>query len=631
MVVSGSRLIPISIGAAVVFLGFVIFIFALHADKPGGDQRITSFSYGEYAPDHGVDWSFVTLPDDWYRDSRYIEEAWYRFEFDLEVLPIELNALYFPALSQNLSVYLNGIEVGNGGSMEKPIARNWPRPLLFPVAPEFLQTERNEILIRVVSEPPGRGLLGKFYLGDRKALLPFYSSRSLLKGTVPMVITVVLIIFSVLLMSITLRRPSDSQYAWGGACLLGLAAHSLPMLTQLLPISSLFWEWWQHSSIGFTAVFITVFIHRFLDMRKVRLELAAGCVVLVASILGLLVGSFGYQATYFQNAGAFWGLLSIAIGAIPLCTLISALLAHPDIRKIVLLGAGAALFLFGAHDALFVMGYLSRQNGYLIHYASPLVTTVFASILFLRFADTSREADELNRNLENRVEAKSRELADTYERLMQLEQQQILAQERERFNRDIHDGLGGYLAGALAMAESSSGNSSALATTLRDATDEMRLMLDSAEAHGDDLGMILGNIRPKLERQLKQSGFTLTWYINETAPIEFLGPSAVVQVVRIVQESVNNSMKHSGGNHVCVSLQDTSDNTVQLDISDNGTCDSTTRIGGRGMSNIRARALQVNARVTIIPAGKLGGCTISIVFDGARDAEHASLIVRNAG
>ena len=91
-----------------------------------------------------------------------------------------------------------------------------------------------------------------------------------------------------------------------------------------------------------------------------------------------------------------------------------------SVQKIVMLGAGSMLFVFGAHDALFVAGYLSMQNGYLVHYASPIVALIFTAILFGRFARASRMAEELNRTLEQRIAEKSAELTSTYQRLQQL-------------------------------------------------------------------------------------------------------------------------------------------------------------------------------------------------------------------
>ena len=598
-------------------------IFHVHSVMPSASEQVIEFSSGEFSPENKVSWKSVALPDDWRKRNLPISHAWYRFEFDLDTLPLKLNALYFPTLSQNLAVYLNGVEIGDGGSLQEPVARHWPRPLMFPIAPEFFKTGKNELLIWLVSEPAGRGLLTRFYLGDRDALLGAYSNRANLKVTAPTVFAVGLTVFGMLLISITCRRRKDSQYAWGGISLIGLACHSLPMLLTHSPVSSFFWEWWQHVCIGSTVVAITLFVNRFLSLYRPRIEWAAATIVAVSAVISLLFDVAGHSAFYFRFGGAYWGGLSVLIGVIPLVTLSSAMLKDKDPQKVTLLCAGTLLFFFGAHDELFVMGVLSRQNGYLMHYASPFAALIFTSILFSRFVQASTEVEELNNTLEKRVEQKSRELLVTHEKLRQLEREKLITQERERFNRDMHDGLGGYLANALALAEKTTGQHSGLVTTLKDATEEMRLMIDSAEASGEDIGMIIGTLRPKLERQLNHSGFRLRWNVQETDPIRSLGPASAMQLIRIVQETINNACKHSGGDLVEVSIYNGSAGTVVLEISDNGICRTLSRTGGNGTYNIQTRAEQLEGRATFTSSGKLGGLTVQVsVPTHAMDANH---------
>lgn len=603
-------LAALSIAVVIGYSWLVYYVHDLHPDEAG----ITTFSTAEFTTGSSAKWEPVELTHDWLKNDLIISEGWYRLRFELDMLPVTLTALYIPKLSQNLAVYLNGVEVGNGGSFETSIARNWPRPLMFELAPEFFVRGRNEITLWLVSEPIGRGMLGDIYLGDREILDQAYAMRNSLKVTMPTAYSVVLVIFAVFLSSITFRNRKDTQYAWLAACMLGLTGHSLPMLVTHIPVSSFYWEWWRHICMGFSLVFILIFINRFVGINKDVRESVAFTMVSVLAFVGLLFGLFGLESAYYAWAGTIWGGISVLIGTIPMYTLTKLLIRDKDPQKVMMLASGTMMFFFGAHDALFVAGVLSRENGFLVHYASPMVAIIFTTILFTRFVRASIEAEELNKLLEYRVQQKTQELAQTYQRLQIMERERLIAQERERFNRDLHDGLGGYLAGALAIAERSTGEQSSLVSTLRDATDEMRLMIDSAEASGADLGMIVGTMRPKLERLLNNAGFDLKWTVQDTHPVKELGPSSAMQLVRIAQEAVCNAIKHSGGSLMHIKLANSACGQVALSISDNGDCQNLNRTCGNGMRNMRLRAEKINACVSTDQAGELGGLTLTVIL-----------------
>ena len=138
------------------------------------DNSVKYITQGTFNPQKVSTSQQVTLPHDWLREHKKYNEGWYRFNFFVDERPRSLYAIYFPTVSQNAAVYLNGIEVGNGGSFSEPVSRNWPRPLIFPVAPELIQEDKNELLIQMVSSPSGRGLLPGFYVGPREGLLPAF-------------------------------------------------------------------------------------------------------------------------------------------------------------------------------------------------------------------------------------------------------------------------------------------------------------------------------------------------------------------------------------------------------------------------------------------------------------------------
>ncbi len=70
------------------------------------------------------------------------------------------------------------------------------------------------------------------------------------------------------------------------------------------------------------------------------------------------------------------------------------------------------------------------------------------------------------------------------------------------------------------------------------------------------------------------------------------------QSVQDIQEALTNIIKHSRANSVLADLIITG-STLQLTIKDNGIGMEKTMNGGRGLSNIRKRALELGGAVSL--------------------------------
>lgn len=599
------------LGVTLVVATFVITLFALHRVAPESSSITRKFTVAEYSRENSDEWDEISLPHDWHVEQLDLTRLWYRFEFELEINPTGLHALYVPVVSQNAVAILNDVEIGNAGAAVDPIARNWPRPLLFPIAAELLVNGNNELVIQILSDPPGRGLLPEFYLGRWTELRPFYNSRKMLKQTALGASVVILITVAMFLFFITWKRKESSEYAWGAATFLALSGHSLPIFFLHAPVPAFLWEWWQHSCIGFTILFMLLFVNRYFKLRMKLIEVWCALFVAILSIVSLFVSSSdNFQASYYYG-GAMWGLISLLIGIIPLYVTMRNAVGNKDMSALYMLCVGSVMFILGTHDALFVSGILTRENGYLIHYASPLVALLLTAILISRLIETSSMLEELNRSLKDRIIESNRELAASYERVQDMERQQILATERERFGRDMHDGLGSHLSTALALSESKLGAESPLTNTIRDATDEMRLMLDTASAIDEDIGMIIGSLRAGLQSQAEIAGFNLIWNIAETSPIKSLGPGTALSLVRLIQECVNNALKHSGGDLIRVSVS-VKEREILLEICDNGKCIRLNRKQGKGINNITKRTQELNALLSFNQQSPMGGLSVRV-------------------
>jgi len=246
-----------------------------------------------------------------------------------------------------------------------------------------------------------------------------------------------------------------------------------------------------------------------------------------------------------------------------------------------------------------ILGFMERPAGQLTQYAIPLLLGVLGMVLVNRFVVALRATEEAKESLERRVREKTRELESNYQRMQQLEREQVLAHERERLMRDMHDGVGGHLISSLALLQSRGIRDAELEAALSVALTDLRLMIDSLESVDDDLNAVLGMLRDRMEKVLASSGLTAAWHLEYLPPFEKLGPDHVLQILRILQEALTNVIRHSGASHIDISSRyDVGLGFAHITVEDNGNGIRDSR-QGRGLLNMHSRAARIGATVEI--------------------------------
>jgi Signal transduction histidine kinase len=175
-----------------------------------------------------------------------------------------------------------------------------------------------------------------------------------------------------------------------------------------------------------------------------------------------------------------------------------------------------------------------------------------------------------------------------------LERQHAISQERQRFMRDLHDGMGGYLMTALSYTETTSGKDSTLHKILKLAVSDLRIVINSMEKDDEELMFMLAMFRQRIESMLNIQGIELVWQVEDEPSLASSDPSHSLQILRIVQEAVNNIAKHAQATQARLTLKKNA-----IVIADNGTGHTQVWTKGHGINNMRQRAQQINAVLDI--------------------------------
>jgi signal transduction histidine kinase len=550
-------------------------------------------------PPYLASWRQVYLPDNWYRSHRKdASPAWYRLQFDIADAT-ETWGIYLSAVNTNAEVWLNGEYIGNGGSMHDPAARNWYRPLYFTVPKNHLLYGSNSLFIQLLPKKSGFGFLGQVYIGPDVLLRPVYEHRMLLKQTVTGASTLLLLSIGAFTSLIWFKRRKESLYGWFAAGCFSWAFFVFDMYAQHIPVQERLWDTLVFSAVGWLVIFMTIFFYRFWNIHYPRYERFLISFGLIGTTILYLVGD-----KYFYFVSSYiWDNLLIIFSTYMTWFIITQCLKWPSKEAWLLAIALGLVVSFGGHDNLVQMGILEVDSIRLLPYGAPFFLGVVVWMLVNRFVTALDEKEQLNYELDRRVQTKSLELEEYYTHIKKIEREKILAEERERIMRDMHDGTGGLLVAALAQVEKGNINKSVLSEILQNALDDIRLMIDSLDPVDEDIVAVLAMFRSRMEARLHYSGIRIVWNIKDVPVIPELGPERVLQLTHILYEAVTNIIKHANADTITfrtgITTEENNHKNIFIEIEDNGTGLGTDIEEGNGIANMYYRAATISARLEI--------------------------------
>jgi len=540
-------------------------------------------------------WREVRLPHDWQDAEVDSRQGWYALEIGFKVPPNRLWGIYLPRVTSNVLAYINGKAVGRGGRFRDPVARNGNRPLYFSIPNSFLTSGANRIVLHVKTAAGKHGYLGPVYLGADETLRPVFERLFYLRVNVVEITTASLVLVAVLMLGVWSVRRGDSLALWFALICIAWAVHNLNLLVVEIPVSIRAWECLRYLSVGWFAVLLIIFMRRMLGLQHRKLEYAIFTVVFVASLALCSVTDID---SFFRFANQYWTPGALLLSVYTVTRIPVAWWKTRDTEYFVAMCAGFPVFLVGVHDWMHLNGYISHEHGLLLQYSAATLLLGFIVILLMRYARALTESENLMHTLEDRVEERGRQLESNYQELRKLEHDRVLSRERERIMRDMHDGVGGHLVSALAMAERTPLEAGRFRELLGNALMDLRLMIDSLDQTEGDLTAVLGMLRSRLHPVLEESGIEVRWEVRDIPAIPNPGPGRILQIMRILQEAITNVIKHADANVLVVETGQR-DDAVFIEIRDDGKGLQDSRPGGRGLRNMYYRASQAGIDLDI--------------------------------
>lgn len=176
-----------------------------------------------------------------------------------------------------------------------------------------------------------------------------------------------------------------------------------------------------------------------------------------------------------------------------------------------------------------------------------------------------------------------------------------LALDRQRILDDMHDGVGSHLLGLLVQSRAGTLREADLAAGLESCLDDLRLIVDSLDPQHASLSVALGALRARVAPRCEGLGVTLTWEVD-AALTERFTPAAGMQVMRALQELLNNALRHARAQQVRVRIAELASGGMEVAVLDDGVgLGGEGTPAGRGMKSLRTRARKLGGALVVEP------------------------------
>ncbi|MCF6211582.1 MAG: hypothetical protein L3J88_08710 [Gammaproteobacteria bacterium] len=561
-------------------------------------------------------WQPLSLPDDWYKNQRQVGQVWYRANVSLGEPGDNIWAVYLPLVAHNAAVFINGVWVGQGGPFGKPTSRHQNNPLLFSFSPLLLQPGENRIDIRVQASFHEQGYLDGFYLAPESRLKDVHAWKHFVRVDLIRWMTMAMYLMSAIVFAFWLARPQDSIYGLFSLELFLWATHNLNLFVSEIPVSARLWEAMIMSTLGWTVIVMIFFNHRYVGERNAGIEKF----ILVFAVLGIGIFFLPDIGSILHIGYGVWDSFLMVFGCYAIFYLLRAYVRRQDPDIFLMLLVGVPILVFGFHDILIVNHFLDRRDGLIMHYSAIPAALLFSWFLIRRFVQSINRAEHLADTLDRRVRMKQRELQSQYEKFQSVQEEGLLLKERERIMRDMHDGIGGQLVSVISLLQEQSGDvHKKVREKIQHSLTDLRLVIDSLDPLLNDLPTLLGMMRMRLVDQLEAANITLEWAVTELPEMKNMSPRRSLHIMRIVQESIANSIKHAQSEKMMLAtgVIGAENRQVYVDVIDYGIgiaggLDAVNR-QGRGIKNMQYRAQQLGAILNIDSAA--GGTRVRLLMD----------------
>lgn len=274
---------------------------------------------------------------------------------------------------------------------------------------------------------------------------------------------------------------------------------------------------------------------------------------------------------------------------------------------VLLLGIAAMTHDIGANLAIVPAGFLQASTLF------PLYLVVAVALELGQYGfSVHRRAQHLNMELKSRITFQEAEISQAAKRLREQEDLVAVSLERQRLVRDMHDGAGGLLTRLLLRLRNGNVPLEQVHEEIQAAVDDLRQIIDSMDCADEGLDVALAIFRERVTPRLASEGITLRWTDEAPRPLPAIGSQRMIQIYRILQEGITNTVRHGQASIIDMRLTlGSNSGQLMLTMTDDGVGfllanDAERPRWQRGLTNMSRRARMIGGNLEITTGTRLG-------------------------
>lgn len=525
-------------------------------------------------------------------------------------------ALYLPRLSALAGAVLARNEQGWQLLLDNQAAEReqWVQPLWLPLPGPGLQG--TELVLALPAPMDSYFAVSRLWVGPRDGLEKRWQWRVRLQSGLPQAVSLTLGVLGLFALTLWLRRPDEGIY---GLFALGSAAWMVRNLHYYISLPAqplaLEWFWWAtHASMGWVMLLALLFALRFAQRRNLRLEKGLTLSVVAVSVLSMPLWLRQLDMVVLQYT------VTAVVAGVGTAWVSWLAWREKRIELRIMAVALVAGLLLGGHDLAVLAGWAFPEHFYLMPFATLIIMVSFLHAVQRRYVGAVEQVKAENSQLQEDLDEQAEALQAQHAALREAERQQALLLERQRIMADMHDGLGSSLLSALVAVEQGSMSHDKVVEVLRECVDDLRLVIDSLEPVGHDLVSLLATMRYRLGKRLQMGGLKLEWDVQDLPPLAWLEPPDALHVLRLMQEALNNVLKHAHASRVRMVTRHHG-SYVEIRVEDDGDGFDLQNIQhGRGLKSQVKRAQRLGGKLRI-DSTPGGGTRLSLRLPVERKAQ----------
>jgi signal transduction histidine kinase len=563
--------------------------------------------------------ALVSLPVRSLRARRELVQLRAVSAFELASPPLQTPwKLYIEDLHDGGRLKVNGAVVADLPVTDGNTTVRQLRPSRFDLPPGLLRAGTN-VIEREWAIHENMLLMPRMAIGEAKSIDAIFIPRDIAYRVLPGISLVAAWVLALMMFGIYLGNRELKAYLW--VALSGLSFGLVDLIFFVNAIPASLFAWWR---LGLFAAGCGLTLGSYYFLLDVSGVDAPRYRRWTLRLSVLLCG--GFLAYYAWTGNTFDALFSRAIllltvcfAPLPFMALFRSLLRNFEWRRaglllVVLTGVWVNVMDLSAMNS----SRSAAQSAYLLQLFALVWFSSTGAFLIAGYSRALAAQRAQSATMARELAAQREELSRLHALERSAREAEAAALERSRIMQDMHDGLGSQLVSSLVMARAGELDSQQTCELLRSCIDDLRLAIDTSQGTQDSLLLALGNLRFRMQPRLKAAGIALQWETQSLSDPLPLHPQDQLPVLRIVQESLTNALKHANANTISLKASHTA-TELDIRIEDDGqgfdVAAAKAQATGKGLNGLEKRARVLGGQLQINSSGRGSVIWLRVPFD----------------